>query len=127
MARPRTLSRRLFRKLLAAGVAIAALAAAACATSPANVQPAYVSPTVYAGLSCAELQAEDARLAVALANVYRRQNRTRAADTWGVFLIGVPVGTVAGNNVAGQVAQVKGAQATLRQVMSSRACPSPAG
>lgn len=107
--------------------ALAALAVAACATPPSRVLPAYVSPTVYAGLSCAELQAEDARLAVALANVYRRQNRTRTADSWGVFLIGVPVGTVAGNNVAGQVAQVKGEQAAVRQAMAARACPSPAG
>jgi len=41
---------------------LAAMSLAACATQPENIEAAYVSPTKYAGLTCAQLNAERSRL-----------------------------------------------------------------
>ena len=102
------------------------LAVAACARAPERIPAAYVSPTNYQALDCAQLAQEAARLDSALAVASVQQRQARRGDTWGVLLIGLPVASISGENIAPEIARYKGEQAAVRQVATEKRC-SPSG
>lgn len=103
-------------------MAVAALVAA-CAKSPESIAPAYVSPLAYQALNCTQITEELARVNVALAQASQQQRDARTNDTVGVILLGLPVSTLSGGNVADQVARLKGEQQTLQQTATQKSCP----
>jgi starvation-inducible outer membrane lipoprotein len=98
------------------------LTLAACAQKPENIQAAYISPNTYANLNCQQLQQEAARVDNAYARAADAQNQARSSDTMGVILIGLPVSSLSGANVAAQIADLKGRQEVLEQTMIARNC-----
>ena len=90
-------------------IAIIAAAAtlAACAQSPDAIAPASMG-NAYAGVTCndaaAMLQQEQANLAT----LSSKQRSAATGDAIGVFLIGVPVSSLTGGDVAGHIATSKG-------------------
>ena len=102
---------------------LAALAAAgACAKKPEAIAPAYISPTTYTGFSCRQLAAEAARVDAALGSASAAQRKARSNDTAGVILLGLPVSTLSGDNVADQIAQLKGHKQVLQQSQIRKGC-----
>lgn len=94
------------------------LTLAACAKSPSAVSP--VSMTgAFNNLSCAEAQNALANERVNLASLTSRQRSAATADAVGVFLILVPLSSVTGNNVEGELAVSKGRVIALEQRTAS--------
>jgi hypothetical protein len=102
---------------------IATAALSACATRPENIAPAYVSGNIYQTYTCAQLGEEEGRLNVALAQATTAQRKARSSDTWGIILLGLPVSSLSGSNMAGEVGRLKGELQTVQQVTIKRWCP----
>ena len=101
---------------------VAASALSACAKSPESIQPAYVSEVGYHSWSCRQLGAEAGRLRTALATASVQQENARTNDTIGVILIGVPVSSLSGDNIAPQIARLKGEQEAIRKASITKRC-----
>lgn len=94
----------------------------ACAQKPEDIQSAYVSPTTYNGWSCSQLQAEATRIDNALVRASTQQTKARSNDTAGVILLGLPVSSLSGGNVAPQIADLKGHKEVLERTQIQRNC-----
>jgi hypothetical protein len=111
------------RGALRFGIATAIVAGlAACAAPPEAIAPSYVSPISYNGLNCSDLSAEAARVDAALTQASQQQEQAHGNDVVGVLLIGVPVSTLSGTNVAPQVASLKGQQQAIQQAILQKHC-----
>jgi hypothetical protein len=93
-----------------------------CAAPPEAIAPSYVSPISYDSLSCPDLSAEAARVDAALAQASQQQEQAHGSDVVSVLLIGVPVSTLSGTNVAPQVASLKGQQQAIHIALVQKHC-----
>ena len=110
------------RTMRAFAIAFVAAFAAGCAASPASIAPAYVSELQFQQYSCEQIAAEQSRIEAALAASSAQQNRARSNDAWGVALLGLPVSTLSGGNVADQIAHLKGTQNALAKAATLKNC-----
>lgn len=100
----------------------ATLMLAACAKSPDSIAPAYVSGLQYQSLDCKQLALEDDRVSQALVRASKQQENARTNDTVGVLLIGLPVSSMSGDNIAPEIARLKGEQDALRRQRLDKRC-----
>lgn len=103
---------------------IATLGLSACAVAPESIAPAYVSEVQYQGFTCKQLGEESGRLDAAYSTAAAQQDKARTDDTVGVILIGLPVSSMSGANVAPQIANIKGQQQAVQQAMIQKNCTS---
>jgi hypothetical protein len=106
----------------AAGFAVLAAMLASCAQTPEEVRPAYASSVAYESWTCRQLGEEQARLQAALRGASSQQSQTRSNDVAGWLLLGLPVGSMSGGNVAPEIANYKGQIAAVQQAMIRRNC-----
>jgi len=102
--------------------ALVAAGGSACAKDPASIAPSYVSQVGFQSWSCRQLAQEAQNLASALAQASAQQERARTNDVVGVIFIGLPVSTLSGDNIAPEIARLKGEQEAVRRVMISKNC-----
>jgi hypothetical protein len=81
-------------KLIFCAVALVALGG--CAKRPSAIVPADIPMAAYTNLPCEQLAQEQVKEQTALAALSKAQNDAANGDAFGVFLIGVPVGSVVG-------------------------------
>ncbi len=104
-------------------VALAAtLAVGACAKHPDSIAPSYVSEVGYQSWSCQQLGEETQRLSSALAVASTQQEKARTGDVVGVLLLGLPVSSLSGDNIAPEIGRLKGEQEAVRKAMISKNC-----
>jgi len=103
-------------------ILLVATLASACAKKPDSIAPAYISDQTYRSWSCEQLNREQASLERAYTNVSAQQNKARNNDVVGVMLIGRPVSSLSGDNVAAQVADVKGRREAVRLTINQKGC-----
>lgn len=108
------------RKLIATAAIVTLIAG--CAKSPDSIAPAYVSPTAYNGWDCKQLAEESQRVSHALQVASQQQQNARTGDVVGVALIGMPVSTLSGDNIAPQIADLKGQQDALMRARLDKRC-----
>lgn len=101
-------------------VALCAAALSGCATRASGVAPVAVSSMDYSGLSCAQARDQLATKRTQVDALSRRQNNAAVADAAGVFLLFLPVGSLFGAGVEGELAQAKGDQAALERNVQQR-------
>lgn len=106
-----------------AGLGLVAGLCGACAKDPDSIAPSYVSPVGYQSWSCPQLGEEQQHLAEALARASTQQKNARTNDMVGVALIGLPVSSMSGDNIAPEIAHLKGEQEAVRKEMLLRPCP----
>jgi precorrin-2 methylase len=94
----------------------------ACAQNPKNIRAAYVSPENYKGFSCAQLSQEDQRVQQALQSASASQKMARNKDTAALIVLGEPVTTSSGENIADQVANLKGQVVAVDQAKVANSC-----
>lgn len=101
-------------------IACAAAVLAGCAGRANSVAPMAIAATDYSGLSCdaARESLQTARDKVAALS--RRQNNAALADTAGVVVLFLPLGSIFGGDVSGELSQAKGEQAALERTIQSR-------
>jgi len=104
------------------GIFAVASALAGCAAPPESIAPSYVSPISYNNFSCSDLAGESARVDAALVQASSQQEQAHGNDVVGVLLIGVPVSTLSGTNVAPQVASLKGQQEAIHLAAVQKKC-----
>jgi hypothetical protein len=102
--------------------ALIATMVSGCAKAPESIAPAYVSQLTYQDLRCPQLASEEQRLSQALATASKQQNNARTQDTVGVLLLGLPVASMSGDNIAPEIARLKGEQEAIRQQQLSKGC-----
>ena len=95
-----------------------------CAASPESIAPSYVSEVGYRSWACKDLAEETVRLSAALARTSQLQENARTGDTVGVILLGLPTASMSGQNVAPEVARLKGETEAVRKAMIGKHCAS---
>ena len=93
-----------------------------CAQNPKDIAPAYASTVPYETWTCEQLAQETVRIDQALVTASATQTQTRSGDTIAVILIGLPLSSMSGANVAPQIAYLKGQSDAIRQVMIRKNC-----
>jgi hypothetical protein len=93
-----------------------------CAKSAESIAPAYVSHVQYQGYTCQQLADERAHIGQALSTASQQQDNARTNDTVGVLLIGLPVSSLSGDNIAPQIAQLKGEDEAVRRASLAKNC-----
>lgn len=76
----------------------------------------------YRSWTCAQLNEEFERLHVALARASRQQEDARTTDAVGILLIGLPVSTLSGENIAPEIARLKGEVEAVRKAAITTQC-----
>ena len=110
------------KALVAFLLVVTASTLASCAKSPQSIQAAYVSEVGFQRWTCRQLAEETGRLSTALATASVQQENARTNDTIGVILIGIPVSSLSGDNIAPQIARLKGEQEAIRKARMSKRC-----
>lgn len=105
-----------------AGLCVMALALGACAKGADEIAAAATPAGPYMAMSCGDLTLERARIAERLTALSVRQEETRRADTMGVWIIGLPVGSLDGGDRSKDIAREKGAAAAVAQALEAKAC-----
>lgn len=104
------------------GVVAVAAALGACAKSPESISASYVSEVGYQAWTCQQLSEETLRLSSAYAVAAQQQEKARTNDVVGVILIGLPVSSMSGDNIAPEIARLKGEQEAVRKAMVVKNC-----
>ena len=87
-----------------------------------SIAPAYVSAVTYTTWSCKDLANESLRLSAALGTASTQQENARTNDTVGVLLIGLPVSSLSGDNIAPQIADLKGRVEAVHEASVEKHC-----
>lgn len=104
-------------------VAVAVLAAvSSCAKRPDAIVPVDIPMAVYQNQNCQQLGQELIKERENLAAISKAQNDAANGDAFGVFLVGVPMSSVAGGDKEGQVAVAKGKVQAIENTLKSRGC-----
>jgi hypothetical protein len=106
-------------------VLAACLALAACAQSPEYIDPIYVSDVPYRTLSCEQLGADQTQLADALAKASAAQSSASTNDAVGVLLLGLPIGSMVGENRAAEIGRLKGELEAVQTALQTKTCTGP--
>lgn len=106
------------KRFVTSALALSVLALAACAQSPSAIAPVSMG-NAYAGLSCPQAAYDLNVERQTLAALEGKQRGAVAGDAVGVFLIGVPVSSLTGGNVAGQIGASKGKVMALEARLAS--------
>jgi hypothetical protein len=91
-----------------------------CATRASGVAPIAISSAEYAHLNCAQGREQLAAARTRENALTRQQNNAATADAAGVFFLLIPVGSVFGSDVAGELAQAKGEVNALTRHVDAR-------
>ena len=109
-------------KALIISAALVAVGVSGCATRASGVAPVAVSAMDYSQLSCTQARADLLTARQRVDALSKRQNNAAVADAAGVFLLFLPVGSLFGAGVEGDLAQAKGEQIALERNIATR-CP----
>lgn len=90
------------------GAALVGLSLAGCASRASAVAPVSVASTDYAKMNCDAARAELTSARVKESALSKKQNNAATADAASVFLFLLPLGSVFGADVEGELAQAKG-------------------
>lgn len=105
-------------RALAIIAAASVCVAAGCASRPDAIAPVYVPASEYSHLTCDETRTQLAERRQLEEELSRTQNRAATADAAGVFLVLVPLGSVVGSDVEGELALAKGEVRALEQALT---------
>lgn len=95
------------RIYIAASIAALSILAG-CASRPSGIAPLSVDASEYYHLSCSEAKSELETTRQQEVALSRKQNNAATGDAVGVFFLLVPVGSVFGSDVEGELALAKG-------------------
>jgi hypothetical protein len=100
-------------------VLLLAASATACATRAGSVAPVAVSAGDYGNMNCAAAREELVMAREKQNSLARRQNTAAAVDAAAVWFVLLPLGSVFGADVSGELAQAKGETLALERHIKS--------
>lgn len=98
------------------------LALVACAKSPGDIQAIAPPTNSYQGMTCEQLASERNAETAKLDALSEQQSDARTADTIGVLLIGVPVGSFEGRDKEPEIAATKGRLDAINARSTEQGC-----
>ncbi len=98
------------------------LSLSACAKKPENIAAIAVAGNPYGSYSCSQLATEKLEITQQLAVVEAEQRSAATTDAWGVFLVGLPVSSMSGNDKEAAIAVAKGRVDEIDRVSLARGC-----
>ena len=97
------------------------IAISACAKQPDQIAAVDIGAKSYEGYSCSQLRSEKTKITQELVNLSAAQKSAASGDAWGVFLLGLPISSMSGNDKETLIAVAKGkVQAIDRQLVGKR-------
>ena len=102
---------------------VACIALASCANAPESIKAQNISAQPYAGFSCGALANQYAQASNAYEAAAADQRKAQQGDALGVFLIGVPVSSMAGNDKEADISYRKGEMQALKEASRQKGCP----
>ena len=103
-------------------VALTLLTVSGCAQSPGSILPQYVSDATYRQLTCEQLADERSQIGTALVTASAQQEQARSNDVAGVIFVGLPLGSMSGQNVAPMLALYKGQKIAIERQWRAKEC-----
>lgn len=103
-------------------IAIALCGLLGCSPAPRNVKPLPVAAGSFSGLSCPALLARRGHVDQRVADLSKSQRSSRNGDIAGVLLLGLPLGRMAGGNVADELGKAKGEQIAVNEEIAAKGC-----
>jgi hypothetical protein len=104
------------------GSALLLLSLQGCAPNPTRIDPKPVPVANYGSMTCGELTTLHNTDLSSLRSNDAEQRATRRSDAWGVLLIGLPVGRMAGGNRADTIAELKGELIAINSSFAAHRC-----
>jgi len=103
-------------------VAITAIILAGCAARPEDIAAADIGSGVYNGQSCSQLEERRLHYSQQLEAQSADQNRAATGDAWGVFLLGLPMSSMSGNDRETDIAITRGHLNEIERARQARNC-----
>jgi len=103
-------------------ITAAAFALSACAPGFDSIAPVPAPAGAYSGMTCTQLHHERQQITQQLSSLESQQRSAQASDAVGVFLIGVPTGSLTGGDKQGTIAAEKGKAQALETRIATQ-CP----
>lgn len=103
-------------------ILIAVTAVAACAKDPEAIAAVEVGSAAFLSMSCPQLAQQEIQAAQNLENLSAAQRQAAADDALGVFLIGLPLGSMSGNDQEAQIAIARGQVQAIDRAQLQRGC-----
>ena len=94
--------------LVSIAILSSSLVLAGCASRASSVAPIAVPSANYSGLSCDETKVMLEQKRAGMQALTRKQNNAATGDAVGVFLVLLPLASVFGADIEGELAQAKG-------------------
>lgn len=98
------------------------LAVASCAKQPDQIAAVEVGGDSYNRYSCSQLRNEKTKITQELENLSAKQKSAASGDAWGVFLLGLPVSSMSGNDQEALIAIAKGKVQAIDRQMVAKSC-----
>ena len=108
-------------KTLILTTALLAVALSGCSARPNSIAASSVPVYKYVNQSCGSLNKSLTSENLKLAQLSKVQNEKATGDAIGVFLIGIPMGSLNGDNT-GAIAESKGSIISINAVRSRKNC-----
>lgn len=96
-----------------------------CAAAPASIAPMQISESKYSNFDCAQLSLEQDKLTTQLTMYSMAQEQTKANDALGVFMLGLPLGSMSGGNKAPEISMLKGEINAIHKIGLGKDCNLP--
>jgi hypothetical protein len=93
-----------------------------CAQKPENISAIAVSGDPYRGYSCSNLRSEKLKITQELERVSADQRKAADGDALGVFLLGLPISSMSGNDKEATIAVAKGRVQELDRKLLQKRC-----
>ncbi len=110
----------MIRSYMPAACALAVLSS--CASAPEAIRAQNIPAQPYIALSCGELSTRIVQSSQAYEAAAADQRKAQQGDALGVFLIGVPVSSMAGGDKEADISYRKGEMQALREAARQKGC-----
>ncbi len=94
----------------------------ACAKSPDAVAAAQIDDSAYLQLSCSTLRQKEAEGEAAVGTLSAQQKAAADNDALGVFLLGLPLASMSGNDPEAQLSIAKGQLNAIKSAKAKKGC-----
>jgi len=103
-------------------MALGTLFIVGCAQQPENTPAADIGQGAYRSANCAQLSDAELRYNQQLENLSASQRQAASGDAMGVFLLGLPISSMSGNDRATEIAVTRGHLQEIDREQARRNC-----
>lgn len=100
----------------------ALLIVSACAKQPDQIAAAEIGTGGYERFNCRQLATQKTEITQKLANLSASQKNVANGDAWGVFLLGLPISSMSGNDKETAIAVAKGHVQAIERMQEQKSC-----